>query len=140
MSFSVQEAGWWRDKYFALQKELQLKEKQWAAEDKETAVAEAVMAKELEMKSALLVETQSKLEELQGLQASWGAVVGRRDAREDALRAKLAEHEAQARKAAEERQAFWDRKRKQREEWAQRWQEERAWREEKRTKEEDGHE
>ncbi|CAK0810514.1 unnamed protein product, partial [Prorocentrum cordatum] len=112
------EAAWWRQKYLELQKQLEKKEAQWRAEDKDAAVSEAVMQKELEMKTTLLEEAKAKLQELQDLQVRWGAAVGRRDSSVAALHATFEEHEREAREAAEARKEFLEKKRK---EWNQWW-------------------
>ncbi|CAK0863666.1 unnamed protein product, partial [Prorocentrum cordatum] len=115
------EAAWRRQKYFELQKELDKKEAQWRAEDKDAAVSEAVMQKELDMKTTLLEEAKAKLQELQDLQVRWDAAVGRRDSSVAALHAAIEEHEREAREAAEARKEFLEKKRKEREEWNQGW-------------------
>ena len=115
----MKEAAWWRDKYFELQQEMEKKERQWAAEDKETAVSEAVMQKEIDMKTALLEEAKTKLQELQDLQVRWGAAVGRRDSSVAALQDTILEHEREAREAAVARKEFLEKKRKDRQEWNQ---------------------
>ena len=113
----MKEAAWWRGKYFEHQQEMEKKERQWAAEDKETAVSEAVMQKEIDMKTALLEEAKTKLQELQDLQVRWGAAVGRRDSSVAALQDTILEHEREAREAAEARKEFFEKNRKDREEW-----------------------
>ena len=101
------EARYWRERYFELQTDYQQKQKEWAAEDKETAVAEAMLRKELEMKNHVIKAAQQTIKELMEERVNWAAAVGRRDGNLEAKTAHLDELKKQKREAAEARQSYW---------------------------------
>ena len=101
------EARYWRARYFELQTDYEQKQKEWAAEAKETAVAEAMLRKELEMKNHVIKAAQQTIKELMEERVNWAAAVGRRDGNLEAKTAHLDELKKQEREAAEARQSYW---------------------------------
>ena len=103
---SEAEASYWRKAYSDLRSEYETQKQNWAAEDKETAVAEVQLKETLKHKCAELEETkeqlkesQSKLEKLQDEQKGWAAAVGRRDGQLEAADTK--ERKQQEKKEAD---------------------------------------
>ena len=84
------EARSWRERYVELQQEFQQKQKEWAAEDRETSVADALLQKELELKTALFDKAQETIRDLTEKKVCWAAALGMRDWRPGAFRTRLA--------------------------------------------------
>lgn len=101
------DAKFWRDRYFELQSEFTKKEKEWAEEDKQTAVAEALLQTELKMKTEQLEEAKKVTNDLLEERIRWAAAVGRRDGALSASTTRLQELDKQTRAAEEARQDFW---------------------------------
>ena len=88
------EACYWRKCFFDLQAEYQQRQKGWAAEDKETAVTEALLRQELEMKNSSLEGTLSSVQnEVANLTSENASLFNSFESIESSLRSYIHENE-----------------------------------------------
>ena len=86
MASGKQQLKWALEKYWSLRSEFDQEQRKWAAEYKDSCVAEALHRRDLESKdeqllkvSEELASARSRIHELQNEQVAWSAAVGRRD-------------------------------------------------------------
>jgi hypothetical protein len=89
-------------------RKLEPRQKEWAAEDKQTAVAEALLRQELGQQTKLATDAQARVTSLETDAVSWSMAVGRRDGELKTTVTRLQGLDEEARADKEKRQKRWE--------------------------------